>query len=273
MDLGLAGKVAMVGGASRGLGYAVAKQLLAEGTSVSIASSQPAAIEAAAQTLQEGVDAASGGSGASAGAILPFAADLRSGEAIAAWFAATQARFGGVDLLFVNTGGPPPGTALGFDDAGWQAGFELLVLSTVRMVRLAVPSMAARGGGSIVISSSSAVKEPIPNLALSNVLRASAGALAKTLSNELAAQGIRVNHLLPGRIDTDRVRQLDLNRSKLAGVTPEQQRANTEQTIPLGRYGAPDEFAKAAVFLLSPASAYTTGASLQVDGGMIRGVQ
>lgn len=264
MDLGLAGKVAMVGGASRGLGFAVAKLLLAEGAAVSIASSQSNAIEAAARTLREGA--------ADTSAVLPVTADLRSGEAIDAWFEATKARFGGVDLLFVNTGGPPPGTALSFDDAGWQQAFELLVLSAVRMSRLAAPLMAARGGGSIVISSSSAVKEPIANLALSNVLRASAGALAKTLSTELAGQGIRVNHLLPGRIDTDRVRQLDLNRSKLAGVTPEQQRANTEKTIPLGRYGEPDEFAKAAVFLLSPASAYTTGASLQVDGGMIRGV-
>jgi 3-oxoacyl-[acyl-carrier protein] reductase len=132
--------------------------------------------------------------------------------------------------------------------------------------------MTARGGGSIVVSTSSAVKEPIANLALSNVMRASVAALAKTLSNELAGQGIRVNHLLPGRIDTDRVRQLDLNRSKAAGVTPEQQRASTEKTIPLGRYGEPDEFAYAAAFLLSPVSAYTTGASLQVDGGMIRGV-
>jgi 3-oxoacyl-[acyl-carrier protein] reductase len=261
MDLGVKGKVAMVGGASRGLGLAVARLLLKEGAAVSMASSQSAQIHAAAQALK-----AETGSDA----ILPVEADLRSGDAIAAWFAATEKQFGGVDLLFVNTGGPPPGTALSFDDAGWQAAFELLLLSTVRMIRLAVPSMTARGGGSIVVSTSSSVKEPIANLALSNVLRASVAALAKTLSNELAGQGIRVNHLLPGRIDTDRVRQLDLNRSKLAGVSVEQQRANTEKSIPLGRYGEPDEFAASAVFLLSPASAYTTGASLQVDGGMIR---
>ncbi len=121
----------------------------------------------------------------------------------------TMEKFGGVDLLFVNAGGPPAGTALSFDDAAWKGAFELLVLSAVRMVRLAVPSMKARGGGAIVVSTSSAVKEPIPNLALSNVVRSSVAALSKTLSNELAADRIRVNHLLPGRIDTDRVRELD----------------------------------------------------------------
>jgi 3-oxoacyl-[acyl-carrier protein] reductase len=263
MDLGLGGKVAMVGGASRGLGYAVARLLLREGAHVSIASSQPQSIADAGRRLSEDT-------GAEANAVLATPADLKSATAITAWYDATTRRFGGVDLLFVNTGGPPPGTALGFDDAAWQSAFELLVLSAVRLTRLVTPSMAARGGGSIVVSTSSAVKEPIANLALSNVLRASAAALAKTLSNELAPQGIRVNHLLPGRIDTDRVRQLDEARSRQAGVTVEEQRNRTEKTIPLGRYGAPDEFAAAAVFLLSNASAYTTGASLQVDGGMIR---
>jgi 3-oxoacyl-[acyl-carrier protein] reductase len=261
MDLGLRGQVAMVGGASRGLGLAVARLLLQEGAHVSLASSRPQAIEEAGRRLE-----AETGSDA----VLPFAADLRSGPAIAAWFDATRTRFGGVDLLFVNTGGPPPGTALSFDDQAWQSAFDLLLLSAVRMARLVVPSMTARGGGSIVVSTSSAVKEPIANLALSNVLRAGVAALAKTLSNELAPQGIRVNHLLPGRIDTDRVRQLDEARSKQAGIGVEEQRNRTEKTIPLGRYGVTEEFAAAAVFLLSRASAYTTGASLQVDGGMIR---
>lgn len=263
MDLGLNGKVAMVAGASRGLGLAVARVLLREGAAVSMASSQPKAICEAAQQLKSdlGTDL-----------VLPVETDLRSGPAIVEWHDATVRRFGGVDLLFVNTGGPPPGAALSFDDAGWQSAFELLLLSAVRMVRVAVPTIAARGGGAIVISTSSSVKEPIANLALSNVLRASVGALAKTLANELAPQGIRVNHLLPGRIDTDRVRQLDANRGKQAGISVEEQRARTEKTIPLGRYGVPEEFAFAAAFLLSDASTYTTGASLQVDGGMIRSV-
>ena len=263
MDLGLRGKVAMVAGASRGLGFAVARALLREGAQVSMASSKHQAICDAAKQLKAEIGSDS---------VLPVEADLRKGDAIVAWRDATIDRFGGIDLLFVNTGGPPPGTALSFDDAAWQSAYELLLLSTVRMVRAVVPSMTERGGGSIVVSTSSAVKEPIQNLALSNVLRAAVGALSKTLSNELAPQRIRVNHLLPGRLDTDRVRQLDTSRSQAAGITLEEQRARTEKLIPLGRYGVPEEFGQAAAFLLSDASAYTTGASLQVDGGMIKGV-
>jgi 3-oxoacyl-[acyl-carrier protein] reductase len=266
MDLGLTGKVAMVGGASRGLGFAVARVLLKECAKVSIASSNADSIMAAAQQLQSEIGPSR------ADDVLPMQADLRSAGDIERWFERTHGRFGGVDLLFVNTGGPPAGPALSFNDDAWHNAFDLLVMSAVRQIRLAVPSMASRGGGSIVVSTSSSVKEPIQNLALSNVLRASVGALAKTLSTELAAQNIRVNHLLPGRIDTDRVRQLDAGRAKAAGVSVEEQKARTEKTIPLGRYGDAEEFAKAAAFLLSNASAYTTGASLQVDGGMIRGV-
>jgi 3-oxoacyl-[acyl-carrier protein] reductase len=263
MDLGLTDKVAMVAGASRGLGLAVARVLLREGAHVSMASSKGQAICEAAKQLK--TDLGSDG-------VLPFEADLRNGDAITAWRDATIDRFGGIDLLFVNTGGPPPGPALGFDDEAWQKAYELLLLSAVRMIRAAVPSMIERGGGSIVVSTSSAVKEPIPNLALSNIMRAAVSALSKTLSNELAVHRIRVNHLLPGRLDTDRVRQLDISRSQAAGISLDEQRARTEKTIPLGRYGVPEEFAQAAAFLLSDASAYTTGASLQVDGGMIKGV-
>jgi 3-oxoacyl-[acyl-carrier protein] reductase len=263
MDLGLTGKVAMVAGASRGLGLAVARVLLREGAHVSMASSKAQAICEAAKQLTTDI----GRDG-----VLPFEADLRKGDAITAWRDATIDRFGGIDLLFVNTGGPPPGPALSFDDEAWQKAYELLLLSAVRMIRSAVPSMIERGGGSIVVSTSSAVKEPIQNLALSNIMRAAVSALAKTLSNELAVHRIRVNHLLPGRLDTDRVRQLDISRSQAAGITLDEQRARTEKTIPLGRYGVPEEFGQAAAFLLSDASAYTTGASLQVDGGMIKGV-
>jgi 3-oxoacyl-[acyl-carrier protein] reductase len=140
------------------------------------------------------------------------------------------------------------------------------------MVRLAVPSMRTRGGGAIVVSTSSAVKEPIPNLALSNVVRSSVAALSKTLSNELAADGIRVNHLLPGRINTDRIRELDTIRGKASGSSPEEVRTAYSKNIPIGRYGEADEFASAAVFLFSDGSRYITGASLQVDGGLIRSV-
>ncbi len=263
MDLGLTGKVAMVGGASRGLGLAVARALVAEGAQVSMASRDAMRIDAAAKALREATPGAQ---------ILAVPADLRTADDIATWHDATMERFGGVDLLFANTGGPPPGPALAFDDQAWQQAVDLLLLSTIRMVRLAVPVMTARGGGSILMTTSSAVLEPIPNLALSNVVRASVAALVKTLSNELAGQKIRVNNLVPGRIDTDRVRELDEGRAHATNVTLDEQRRRMEAAIPLGRYGAPDEFGRAAAFLLSDASAYTTGAFLQIDGGMLKGV-
>jgi 3-oxoacyl-[acyl-carrier protein] reductase len=262
MDLGLKGKVAMVAGASRGLGYAVARALAAEGARVSLSSRNEFAItdagkRIAAETYNETLSAA---------------VDVRSADSIAKWHARTMEKFGGVDLLYVNAGGPPAGTALSFDDEGWKGAFELLVLSAVRMVRLAVPSMKARGGGAIVFATSSAVREPVPNLALSNVVRSSVQALSKTLANELSADRIRVNQLLPGRINTDRVRELDTIRAKTVGGTADDVKASYAKTIPLGRYGEPDEFAAAAVFLFSDAARYITGASLQVDGGLIRSV-
>lgn len=263
MDLGLTGKVAMVAGASRGLGYAVAEVLMSEGARISMASADRSRIGEAAQRLQT----AMGTNG-----VLAMATDLRSADAIDAWYQATVCQMGGVDLLFVNTGGPPAGSALSFDDASWLDAVNLLLMSAVRLVRAVVPSMSERGGGSILFSTSSAVKEPIANLALSNVVRASVAALAKTLANELAPRNIRVNNLVPGRIDTDRVRELDAMRSRQAGISVDEQRVRTSGTIPLGRYGDPREFGRAAAFLLSDVSRYTTGASLQVDGGMIRGV-
>jgi 3-oxoacyl-[acyl-carrier protein] reductase len=262
MDLGLKNKVAMVGGASKGLGFAVARALAAEGAQVSIASRDAAAITRAADTI----------AGDTAGQVLAVAADLGKADAIAAWHAATMARFGGIDLLFANTGGPPAGNALGFDDDAWQAAFDLLLMSVIRTVRLVVPSMRARGGGAILVGTSSSVKEPIANLALSNVLRSGVTSLAKTLSLELAPDKIRVNTLIPGRIATDRLRQLDEINAKKSGIALEDQQARAAATIPLGRYGAPDDFGRMGAFLLSDAASYVTGASVQVDGGMIKGL-
>jgi 3-oxoacyl-[acyl-carrier protein] reductase len=252
----------MVAGASRGLGFAVARALAKEGVRVSISSRNAEAVAAAGAKIEQETGAA----------VLATPVDVRSAEAIAAWFERTIERFGGVDLLYPNAGGPPPGPVLKFDDAAWQNAFELLLLSAIRMIRLAVPSMAARGGGSIVLPTSSAVKEPIPNISLSTVMRTSVSSLSKTLALELAPQNIRVNQLIPGRIHTDRVEEIDVDNSKRAGISVEDQRKRVWATIPMGRYGDPDGFAAAAVFLFSDAASYITGASLQVDGGLIRGI-
>jgi 3-oxoacyl-[acyl-carrier protein] reductase len=145
-------------------------------------------------------------------------------------------------------------------------------MSVVRTVRLVVPSMSSRGGGAILIGTSSAVKEPVPNLALSNVLRSGVTSLAKTLSVELAPQKIRVNTLIPGRIATDRLQQLDEINAKRSGIPLEEHQSHAVATIPLGRYGRPDDFGRVGAFLLSDAASYITGASVQVDGGLIKGL-
>jgi 3-oxoacyl-[acyl-carrier protein] reductase len=262
MDLGLAGKVAMVAGASKGLGFAVAGGLTEEGVKVSMSSRDGAAIEAAAEKIRR-----EGGP-----EVLAMAADMSSPEAIAHWSEATLGRFGGIDLLFVNTGGPPSGGFDAFDDRAWQRAFEAQLLSAVRLVREAIPSMRGRGGGSVVFSTSSSVEEPIPNLVLSNVFRAGVAALAKTLAGELARDRIRVNVAIPGRIDTDRVRELDAAGAGKAGIGLADQKIRQAAAIPLGRYGEPREFARGVVFLLSDAAGYITGANLRIDGGMIHSV-
>ena len=262
MQLGLEGRVAMVAGASRGLGFAVARALAAEGALVSMSSRDAEAISVAAQRIQKDTG----------GTVLAVACDVQSAKDIAHWHQATLDRFEGIDLLYTNSGGPPPGATLSFDDAAWQRAFELLLMSAVRMIRLAVPSMAMRGGGAIVLPTSSSIKEPIANLALSNILRGAVSSLAKTLAIELASKKVRVNQLVPGRVDTDRLRELDEANSKRAGISIEEQQQKMAATIPLGRYGDASEFAAAAVFLLSDAASYITGATLQVDGGMIRSV-
>jgi 3-oxoacyl-[acyl-carrier protein] reductase len=262
MNLGLTDKVAMVAGGSRGLGFAVARALAREGANVSLSSRNPEAALAAAEKIraETGAD------------VFAVAADVRSPDALGNWHHETVEHFGGLDLLYTNSGGPPPGPVLKFDDAAWQGAFELLLLSAVRMIRLAVPSMTARGGGSILLPTSSAVREPIGNLALSTVMRTSVSALSKILANELAPHKIRVNQLIPGRISTDRVKEIDEDNAKYAGIAVPDQQKRIFATIPMGRYGDPDEFAQAAVFLLSDAAAYITGASLQVDGGMLHGI-
>jgi 3-oxoacyl-[acyl-carrier protein] reductase len=250
----------MVAGASRGLGFAVARALAAEGASVSLAARNASAVEEATKQLQQQTSVK----------VFGVTADVRSSADIQRWHDSTVERFGPVELLVTNSGGPPAGTFSSFNDQAWQEAFELLLLSAVRMTRAVLPSMESRKKGSIVLLTSSSVKEPIANLTLSNVMRASVSALSKTLANEYAGRGIRVNQLIPGRFDTDRVRQLDEFAGKKKGISAEEQRNASIANIPLGRYGEPEELARAAAFLLSDAASYISGATLQVDGGQIR---
>jgi len=248
----------MVTAASQGLGFAIANTLAAEGALVSIAARKRESIDAAAAKI--------------GGGVLASVADVTQPDSVEDWHRATVERFGGVDLLVTNSGGPPAGAASGFDDAAWQNAFELLLLSVVRTVRVVRPTMEARGGGSILMLTSLSVRNPIANLGLSNVIRASVSALAKTLADEFAAKKIRVNQLIPGRIATERLAYLDEANAKKAGISLEDQRKRSIGTIPMGRYGDPEEFARAAAFLLSDAASYITGATLQVDGGAIRSI-
>jgi len=262
MDLNLKNKVALIAGASKGLGYAVAYALAQDGATVSISSRDEASITAAAARIERDTGSK----------VLAMPVDVRSADAIQRWVKASADKFGGVDALMTNSGGPAAGLAISFDDQAWQDAADLLLFSTIRMVRAVVPVMQARGGGSILVSTSSSVKEPVQNLGLSTVLRASVSALAKTLAIELAPSKIRVNQIIPGRIDTDRVRHLDEVNAKKQGVSVEEAKARAVGAIPMGRYGEGPEFGRVGAFLLSDAASYMTGATVQVDGGMIKGV-
>lgn len=260
MDLGLRGKVAVVAAASQGLGKAVALGFAREGANLAICSRNETALEVVAKaTRAYGVDT------------LAVPADVTRAEDITRFIERTVSHFGGIDILVTNAGGPPAGTFQDFpDDAAWQAAFELTLMSAVRLIRGVLPSMRARGGGAIIVMTSSSIKVPIPNLILSNVFRAGVAALAKTLAEEFAPYNIRVNNVLPGRIATERLLYLDQVTAERAGVSVEEVRQRTIAEIPLGRYGDPEEFANAVVFLASERASYITGASLQVDGGYIK---
>jgi 3-oxoacyl-[acyl-carrier protein] reductase len=260
MDLGLAGKVAIVAASSKGMGRAVAEGFAAEGARVTMLARNEVEIARAAESI----------AAAHRTEVLPLAADVSRADDIARAVRETAARWGRVDALFINAGGPPVGTFADMDDARWQAAFELTLLSAVRFVREVVPHMRRQGGGSIVLLQSTSVKVPLDNMVLSNTLRTGVIGLAKTLSRELAGDRIRVNTVLPGSIDTDRLRQGLAALAQKTGKPVEQIRRDREADIPLGRIGRPEEVASMAVFLASERASYVTGVAVQVDGGLIK---
>lgn len=260
MDLGLAGKVGLVAAASKGLGYGVARALAREGARVSICARDETALRDAEARLRADTGAE----------VMSVPCDMKDAAAVEAWVARTAERWGRVDAVLVNAGGPPPSYFTDTTDAMWQAAFELTLMSAVRLIRAALPHMTE--GGAILTITSGSVVIPIEQLALSTVMRLGVAGLVKTLAEELAPRGIRVNNLIPGRLDTDRVRFLDENRAKRQGITFEESRGAEVARIPLKRLGTTDEFGAAAAFLLSPAASYITGTSLRVDGGQIRSI-
>ena len=260
MDLGLGGKTALVTAASKGLGRAIATELAREGARVVISSRDEEALAGAASEIRE-----------ETGAEVEYrVADLTRAADIEGLVAHALDRLGGLDVLVNNTGGPPTGNFADLDDEAWDLAFRQIILSLVRCVRGVIPSMRERGGGRIVNVASTSVKQPIDNLLLSNTFRAGLAGLAKSLSLELAPDGILVNTLGPGRILTGRTESVDAGQAEDQGVSVEEIREQFATRIPLGRYGTPEEFARVAAFLASPANSYVTGQAILVDGGMVR---
>ena len=261
MDLLLKGKRALVTGSSRGLGYATACGLALEGCDVVINSRNQESLEATAKGLRDET-------GASVYPVSGDVSDTRVADELVRRAADT---LDGIDLLFTNTGGPPPGKFESFDEQTWQSAIDLVLMSHVRLIRAALPYLRKSTAPSVLTLTSYSIKQPIPNLVLSNAVRAATAGLIKSLALDLGSEGIRFNSILPAWIETERVKELMQARASANGTSFAEEYALQAKESVFNRMGTPEEFANAAVFLLSPAASYITGVMLLVDGGMYKG--
>ena len=262
MDLELSGKTAIVSAGSKGLGKAIALGLAKEGARVAICSRSPDNLSQAAQEIQAVAEFE----------VLAVPVDVMKPEAIENFVNTIVQRQGKIDILVNNAGGPPVGTFADFEDEDWENAFNLTFMSVVRFVRAVLPHMRKTDGGRIINVTSTSVKQPLENLLLSNSIRPAVIGLAKSLANELAADGILVNNICPGSIYTDRIKDNVAAQVKATGQSEESIMQEYEAKIPLSRLGKPVELADLAVFLASPRASYITGATLQVDGGLVRSI-
>lgn len=262
MDLGIAGRCALVTAASKGLGLASARALAAEGCRVIVSSRGGAALEAAAASVRDETGAE----------VVAIAADVSERDDLERLVRAAGERFGGVDILVTNTGGPAPGTFATADESAWEAGVDNTLMNVVRLCRLCLPWMRQNGWGRIVHITSVSVKQPIGNLVISNSVRAAVHGLSKTMATEFGSDGVLVNCVCPGLHLTDRLRELAEVRGKADGRDPEQVLASMEASVPVGRLGDPADFASVVAFLCSERARFVTGTSVLVDGGATHGV-
>ncbi|MFU7528095.1 SDR family oxidoreductase [Qipengyuania sp. ASV99] len=258
MDLAIAGKTALVTGASGGLGRAIAVALAAEGVNVAIAARRADALEETAKLIEN-----------AGGRALPLVWDLSDLAIIDDRISKIEDEFGPCEILVNNTGGPPPHAAVGAAAELWASQFNAMVLSVIGITDRVLPAMRRAQWGRVITTASSGVIAPLPNLALSNALRLSLVGWSKTLAAEVAGEGVTVNVVAPGRIDTDRVRALDAARAGRESRTVEEVSAASRLTIPAGRYGRPEEFSAMVAFLAGRPASYITGSIHRVDGGLL----